>query len=509
MTDASTFGNAVRWNFIGSAARVVLTLCCQLTLLRLLGPESAGKFAIFLSIVGLGSILSEGGMMAVLTRASVLHRDLVRNALFVIVCYSAIVAVILLALTVPIMSLFHLRQSEIYIPLAAIANIIPLGVSSVPLSMLRRSYRSRDVQIIQTGAYALGFAAVAVPLAFIHPSASILVIAFTVQTIATLVAGFVVARCPLTPKVRGAASVQSTSWRALTSNVFFYFSENAATVLTAHNIGAHALGIYSTALNLLRMPTDVLVTTLHAPLLVSAAQDNNAGSTRIRFLTTLNILSSIVFPVFFIVFFTGSHLIVPLLGSKWIEAGPALSIVGLVMMGRLLSMLSGAVVWGHGRLLGDSAAQFSAVTVTIAGFLILRPASAEGVVWLVFASVALKTIIQFRIAVGACAITFGMLWRSLVAPTLLSMIIILPISWITNSLPLQLGLASFLLLGATTTMLLLTRILLGLWLTPDAWTTGLRGKVRQLLRRAETHPVARPMDPCTPTRPTTSRRETS
>ncbi len=484
MTATNTFGSAVRWNFIGSAVRVTLTLFCQLILLRMLGPTVAGQFAIFLTVVGFGTVLSEGGMLAALTRAKKLDEATIRNALFLVLCYAAIVAGVLFTLMEPLMRIFHLGLAERYIPLVAVLNIVPLGLSSVPLSILRRQYRSRDVQLVQTGAYALGFAVVALPLALNFQSAAVMVAAFSVQTIATLIGAMWLTRCPILPRVRGARAVQATSWRALTSNIAFYLSESAAGVLTAHMIGARALGLYGTALNLLRMPTDVLVTTLHAPLLVSASQDHGGVETRHRFLTTLNVLAGVVFPVFFTVYLTGGLLVVPLLGAKWGEAGPVLSIVGLVMMVRLLSMLSGAVVWGRGRFLADSAAQAISFLVVVGAFLLIRPAAAPGVAWVVFASVTVRMAIQLTVAVRACAITLRMLWRSLILPLLLTAAVMWPIGWIAPLLLPRLGFLGFLGVAAAAAGLLVVRLALGMWLTPDTWTHALMARLPIPTRRS-------------------------
>jgi O-antigen/teichoic acid export membrane protein len=473
MISVRTFGSAVRWNLIGSMARVVLTLVCQLTLLRLLGPVVAGHFAIFLTIVGVGTVLSEGGMMAALTRAPELDDKAIRNALFIVLCYASVVAAVLLTCSAALMNVFHLTADERYIPLVAVLNVIPLGLSSVPLSMLRRQYRSRELQIIQVSAYALGFAMVAVPLSFFRHSAVVMVTAFTIQTFVTLIGAIWVARCPIVPRISGASAIQSASWRALTSNIAFYLSESAAGFLTAHMIGARAVGIYGTALNLLRMPTDVIIATLQAPLLVSAAQDHGGSATRARFLTTLHILASTVFAVFVTVYLMGNQLVIPFLGARWADAGPALSVAGLIMVVRILSMLSGAVMWGRGRLLTDTAAQTVALAIVVLAFLFFRPAEAATVAWIVLASVAVRMLIQLTVTVRACEITLSMLWRELLLPLLLTTVMMLPIAWIGPALMPRYGFIGVIAAAAAAGLLLLLRLVIGLWLTPNAWTRSL------------------------------------
>lgn len=480
-----TFSDAVRWNAIGSVARVATTLVCQLVLLRLLGPLPAGHFAVFLVLVGMGTIFSDGGMMAALTRAPELDDNTVRNALFLVSCYTGVVAVVLLAATGSFMQVFHLERSELYIPLLAVLNVLALGFSSVPLSMLRRQYRSRDVQMIQLGGYVLGFAIVALPLAYFVRSALVMVVAFTVQSFVVLIAALRVSRCPILPRMRGARAIQTTSNSAMLSNVAFYLSESAAGILTAHMVGTRAVGLYGTALNLLRMPTDTIVTTLHAPLLISAAEDKCGPLTRDRFLSTLNVLATTMFACLFAIAYCGDQLVVPLLGNKWADAGPVLSVVALVMMVRLFSMLSGAVIWGQGRLLGDLAAQGAALLVIVLGFVLLRPQDATAVTWIVFASISARMVIQFGVAVHACSISLDMILRSVVAPVILSAVIMLPIHWLAPSVLPRFEFFGLIMLGAAGAILLLIRVGLGMWLAPHAWTHSILSRLPKLGRRAD------------------------
>lgn len=478
------FSSAVTWNLIGSVARVVITLVCQLTLLRLLGPVVAGHYAIFLVIVGAGTVLSEGGMMIVLTRAPQLENSVIRNAIFLILCYSGLTTLVLLACTVPFMRLFRLESSELYVPIVATLNVVPLGLTSVPLSILKRRYRSRDIQIIQLGAYLLGFALVALPLAFYYQSVLVMVAAFTVQTLATLVGGIIVSRCPIMPQRRGSSAIRNVSARAILVNIAFYLSESAAGVLTAHSVGTRAVGLYSTTINLLRLPTDVIVNTLHGPLLVSSAQDMAGEETRARFLSTLNVLATTICAVFVVVYLCGDQLVLPLLGSKWFDAGPVLSVVGLIMMARLLGGVSGAVVSGKGRLMLDLAAQIASLIFITGGFLLLRPQTVLPVMWIVFGSVAIRTLIQVSVAVRACEITLPQVMQALVGPAIVTAIALLPMRWIGPTLLPQHGSLGLITFGMACALLLAVRVAFSLWQSPYEWAGLVTVRLSSIRRQA-------------------------
>lgn len=474
----ATFNSAVRWNLIGSILRICVTFLLNLVLLRVLGPEVAGQFAIFLIIIGIGTILSEGGMMAVIAGSPAITEAVLRNCLFLILCYSSVISLVLLGISDTLGSLFNLPPGTGYLPLVAVLNIIPLGISSIPLSMLRRQYRSLAVQVIQGGAYVIGFGVVALPIALQTHSVLAYAIGFSVQTLVVVVAAIVVSRCPLIPLARGSSAIQKVSARALLTNFTFYLAESAGGILTAHLLGARATGLYSTAINLLRTPTDAIGTSLHAPLLVSAAQDNGGPSTRRRFLSVLNIISTTIFACFFSVFLCGREIVLVLLGPKWMDAGPVLTIVGLLMMFRLLSTLSGAVLWGRGGLLLDFCAQGMALLVILLGFLILQPQGAVVVTEIVAASVAARMVIQLTAAARACSIGLGMIFHALVGPSLLSAVVMMPMLWIGPATVPSLGPLGIALLGAAGTFLLGVRVMIGIAHSDYDWAVAARRRLR-------------------------------
>jgi O-antigen/teichoic acid export membrane protein len=425
-----TYGGAIRWNLAGSVLRVCITLGCQLVLLRILGPTIAGQFAIFLIIVGIGTVLSEGGMMATLSRAPSLDTATLRAALFLVTCYATGVCLVLLACAPFLIAMFNLSPDQHYLPYAAIANVLPLGLSSVPMTVLRRQYRAKEAQFIGIVSYALGFAVFAIPAALLAPSVSVMVIAFSIQTGVTVVAAWGLTKVPLVPSPAGTRSLQSTSWRALLGNSIFYLNENAANVLTANAIGTRSLGLYNTAFNLLRMPTDTIMSALHSPLVISAADNEIKGQTTKRFFAMLDCLAGTIFAVYIAVFFTGSLLIVPLLGEKWLEAGPVLSIVGLAMGARLISGLSGAVLWGTGRTISDAIAQAAALTVMLCGFFLIQPQDAEDIASIVLMSYSTRATIQICFVCREINAHISDVWRNLLMPIALTVLSMAPLIYI-------------------------------------------------------------------------------
>lgn len=473
-----TYGGAIRWNLAGSVLRVCITLGCQLVLLRILGPTIAGQFAIFLIIVGIGTVLSEGGMMATLSRAPSLDSATLRAALFLVTCYATGVCLVLLACAPFMIAVFNLSPEQHYLPYAAIANVLLLGLSSVPMTVLRRQYRAREAQFVGIVSYALGFAVFAVPAALLAPSVKVMVIAFSIQTVVTVVAAWGLTKVPLVPSPAGTRSLQSTSWRALLSNSFYYLNENAANFLTANTIGARTLGLYSTAFNLLRMPTDTLVSALHGPLVISAAENEIEGQTRQRFLSIIDILASTIFAIYIVVFFTGSLLIVPLLGEKWVDAGPVLSIVGLMMAVRLISNICGAVLWGTGKLIWDAIAQALAMATIVLGFMFVKPSNAEGVAILVLLSLSIRAGLQGAVVCQTLQVNFAMLLKNLLLPISFTVIAMLPLLFVARAALPDHSFFGFLMVALAAATLFVMRISFSHFVLKSEWTMGFLKRIR-------------------------------
>jgi O-antigen/teichoic acid export membrane protein len=475
-----TFGSAIRWNAIGAISRVSITIGCQVALLRILGPDVAGKFAIFLVVVGIGNILAEGGMMVAIIRRPDIDDRFIGNAIFLIFTYALVITLVLMSFNPIFVRLFKLARSDWYIPIVAAMNVMPMALSSIPLSLLRRQYRSRDLQMVQIGGYTLGFGIIALPLTFVLHSAAVMIIAFSVQTFVILIAAVIVSRCPIRPSIRGAGELVHVSSRALSVNIVYFLNESIGNVLTAHFMGTRATGLFGTAFNLMRMPTDVIITTLHAPLIVSTARDGEQQETRDRFLSTLNVLAVLIFSGLLLVSLCGEHFIPILLGTKWIEAGPVLSVMALVMIARLLSMISGALIWGHGRLMLDLIAQVCALFMVVGSFLLVRPTTVEEMAWLIFASVSLRMIIQCVAAMRYSKISHMMMFRALVAPTLVSLLFMLPTFWLAKTYPPERGLGQFAIFSVVVAVLLITRTLVAIWNSPYSWAVSIARAIPRL-----------------------------
>lgn len=472
-----TFGSAIRWNAIGSVVRVSLTIGCQVALLRILGPDVAGKFAIFLVVVGIGNILAEGGMMVAIIRRPEIDDRFIGNAVFLILAYALVITIVLILFNSLFVNVFALPPGDWYIPFAAAANVMPMALSSIPLSLLRRQYRSRDFQLVQLCGYTFGFGIIALPLTFVLHSAAVMIIAFSVQTFVTLVAAVIVSRCPIWPIIRGARELVQVSSRALGVNIVYFLNESIGNVLTAHFMGTRATGVFGTSFNLMRMPTDVIITTLQAPLMVSTARDSEQKETRERFLSTLNILAVIVFSGFFLVALCGRHLVSILLGAKWIEAGPVVSVMALVMIARLLSMVSGALVWGHGRLILDLVAQICALLIVVGGFYIVRPTTVEAMAFLMMAGISLRMLIQGTAAMRYSDIDIAMIARALLAPSLVSLLFMLPTIWIGGAYPPEHGIKQFAVFSVSVTALLVVRIFLGIRQSSYSWSVAVARRI--------------------------------
>src|SRR5687767_10017370 len=76
LTDRSV--SAVKWSYLGVAARVAVQVVVQIALARLLGPDILGLFALVFIVIGVGSIVVDLGLGAALVQEPSLSEDDVR-----------------------------------------------------------------------------------------------------------------------------------------------------------------------------------------------------------------------------------------------------------------------------------------------------------------------------------------------------------------------------------------------------------------------------------------------
>ncbi len=387
--------HSIKWNYLGAAFRMVMIVGVQIVLFRLMGPDAVGGFAFYLLLVGLGSIVAEGGFSTALTRARELsNNDLAFATGWVLVTAGAVAAV--LALASPwIVAISNLGPDFVWVVLAAAVVMVPQSLLGVPSSVLRRRFAFRDIQLISLGSYAIGFIGVGLTLSFFIQSVWVLIAAFSTQVILTLVITWYVARVSLRVTLRGSRELGLSGAKSLATNVLFFFNDSVDNWLVLRFFGAGALGAYSAAFNLGRTPTEVINASLHSPMLVATALDHADGSVHGRRLAmVLSVAALLLVPCYLFVALHGPQIIELIYGDEWQLAGPVLSALAIAMLGRLISGICTPFLWGrdHGHF--DTLIQLVTLIAFVTGLVLVSGIDLVAAAWVTAGAYWLRALLH-------------------------------------------------------------------------------------------------------------------
>jgi lipopolysaccharide exporter len=225
------------------------------------------------------------------------------------------------------------------------------AVVKVPQAMLRREMRFGAIAGLGL-VNALVTGVVAIPLALAGHGVASMVIGQVVATVVEAVLTFAIARWRPIPVFRRSELRTVTGYaRSMTGfNFVSYFSDAGDKYIVGRFVGTSALGIYNLPYRLLFQPVTALgqvVREILFPLFSRRQHD----SERIAhdFLRTVGALALVTFPLCAAVAALGSPLVDVVLGPKWEEAGPVLSVMAIVALQQSIVSTGGVILTARGR----------------------------------------------------------------------------------------------------------------------------------------------------------------
>lgn len=419
---------AIKWNYLGVAVRVVAQLAVQIALARLLGPDALGLFALVMLCIGVGGIIVDLGLGSALVQAPELTNDAVRYVFDRVLVAGAVIGAIVF-ISAPLLG--SILGDERIVPL--LRSISPIfllqALAVVPGALLRRDLMFKPFQVAQIGSYIGGFLVVGVGLALAGAGIWSLVWAWLTQaTIAFLV---LYRLKPFTLGRRAKSSrpeLQGFGLRVLFTNIANWCIENVDNLLVGKLFGAAALGYYSVSYNLVRTPTNHLVTTVQSVLFpVSARAHTSLSGLRRAYTTVLSAVALLATPVFAGTAVVAPTIVTALFGPSWTEAAAVLLPLSLAMILHAPMALAGPVLAGSGQASTELKIQAAAAALLVAALLLASQISFVAVGWavlLVYATrliamtVAVVQRIELPLAVLLRAVRGGMLAGCLIAISL-------------------------------------------------------------------------------------------
>ncbi|MDP1864103.1 MAG: oligosaccharide flippase family protein [Thiobacillus sp.] len=384
---------ALFWGAGGAVGKIAGQLLVQITLARILGPETFGQFAVVLSILSLGGVLADCGFGAALIQKKEISTADVSLALG----WSLTIAVVI-ALVISLMAPFLANQfgddSLVWMFTVSAFLIIPQAMGNLSTNLLQRDLHMKSIQIIHVFAYTVCFGGVATTLAILGWGGWSLIIAYAVQTVFKVVATYSICRHTLRPRLKGDLALIHFGLKSLANDLTNWSIDNLDRFLIGKFWGLYSLGLYSVAFNLSRAPLGVMIFAVQNIAFASAARlHGNLAAVRKGFKVVMAAMALVTLPLFAIVAFESEVVLHIVYGAKWIKAAPYMAALALSIPLISLGSITAAILRGTGAIGTELRVQVVTAIVFFSGFVMLSGLSLTVAVWVVPAAYLVRLLL--------------------------------------------------------------------------------------------------------------------
>lgn len=392
---------AAKWNYLGVMFRIAIQLVAQIVLARMVGPTEFGYYMLAFMVVGIAYILAEFGLSSALVQAKNLTNDEVRRVWSHLLAASVVAVTAVFLLAVPLAELLGIPEAADYLRAATVPLAIQI-LSSVALGLLRKDLDFKRIQLAQVGGMLIGQVGVGFTLAWLLHSAWAILIGWTVQLAFGWAFMYARARHPLRLSLSPVeARFRRFGIGAWTANIANWSIENLDNILAGRYFGARMLGFYSVGYNLVRYPTNHLVTTLQTVMFpASAALQEDKGRLRSAYLAVLSLVALVTVPLFVAAATLAEPLIRLLYGPQWLETAGLMQPLALAMPLHAITAVSGPILWGIGRVGIESSRAWLTVAVFLVLVYVMGLATPTHLSWIVLAVYALRALLMTSALAG-------------------------------------------------------------------------------------------------------------
>ena len=407
---ASRSSSALAWTLAGAIVKVLGQLAVQITLARLLGPEAFGQFAAIVVVLSLGHLLSDGGFGAVLIQKKNIGQADVSLALGWTLLLSSVCAGLLYLLAPSLASQF---QDERLTPMFRLGGLLILlhSVANISMSLLKRELDQKSIQIINALGYMFGYGAVAIVLAWLGWGGWSLLIAYAVQVLINLAAGYWLTRHTLRPRLGGEVESIWFGLKAMAAELSNWSIEYFDRFLIGKLWGLHALGYYAVAFNLSKAPVGLIVAHVYSIAFASTARlQDQREAMRKGYLLVFTAVLLLTLPLFAVISVEAAAVLHLVYGSKWIAAAPYMTALAITIPFAALGTISGAVLRGCGAPGSEFISLGFAAALIVGGLTSLSKVPLASAIWVVPLAYVVRVFVllialhrQLGLSLGALA----------------------------------------------------------------------------------------------------------
>ncbi|MBO0982879.1 lipopolysaccharide biosynthesis protein [Rathayibacter sp. SD072] len=369
MSVGRTAARGAKVTLIGQWSKFVLQTGSTVVLARLLAPDDYGLFAMIVALAGLATLLGDFGLSTASIQAKEITQHQRSNLLWLNILVGLVIATAFF-FAAPAIANFYGRPELADIARVLSANFILQSVTTQFVANASRNLRFKLLAIADVVAQALAFAA-AVAIAVLGGGVWALV--FQQLTISAVLLAVVVSTSRWLPSLPHRAPMRPLLTFGLNTfgvQAINYVSANVDTVLLGRFWGPQALGFYTTAYQLFRLPVQQIAAPMSRVALpvLSRSQDDLPAMNRY-----LQRAQTFIVYVLGAAFFLAAALAPPLvelvLGPQW---GLSATLFAILAIGGLFQSMGYVYYWAFVSLgLTGLQLRYSLITRTFMVLLIV------------------------------------------------------------------------------------------------------------------------------------------
>lgn len=417
--------SAAKWGSAGTLARILIQFVAQILLVRQLGPEILGVYAVGAIVLGLAGFLVDMGIGPALIQKQQLSEHDIRFA-FTLQVAIGLTFTLVLWLVAP--QIAHwMKQPQAEEVVKALAWVCTINAcAAVAQNLLRRNLNFKAIHLGQVLSFAIGYFAIGVPLAAHGFGVWALIGSVLAQNLIAaiwMVKALPHAMRPMLKHPEGAGSMIQFGAQAFGTNLLNWAIGNVDRMIVGRAFPGTGLGLYNTTYNLLLAPTGSAIGILQSILFPASARSQNKRELLLGFCRGgLSVAAIIVVPTFLAIAAMADPLIEVLYGPSWRQAGPVMAMFALAMIPYCLMAILTPIMWGIGRVGQEGKVQI----LTLAALLVLCLLAAEhslvAVGMAVVASFVLRFMAMLHVFSKEFESTFGHLLKSLLSGLMIGIV---------------------------------------------------------------------------------------
>jgi O-antigen/teichoic acid export membrane protein len=413
------------WTFSGTGVQVVVQLLAIMALGRLLTPAEFGLMGAATVVIAGSQIVSQIGVGPAIIQRKVLEPVHLRVA----VTLSFTLGTLLGSLVwfgAPAIAGFY-RMPELEPILRAVAFLFPLdGLNTVAKALLTRELRFRQYVAYDAGSYIVGYAAVAVLLAWLGFGVWALVAAQLAQVTLRAIVMYLGARHPLRPSfdVAAAKDLLSFGFGHSMAQVGQLLSQQGDNLVVGRWLGAAALGVYGRAYNLVVMPATAfgrIVNRVLFPVMAQVQDERDRLANAYE--RALAIVALLSLPLSGFLWVVAPELIPIVLGPAWGAVVLPFRLFSISLLFRMSSKISDACTKAAGEVYKRALIQFAYAGMVVVGAIVGQRWGVGGVAVCVSLAMGINWLSMAQLGRTVTGLDWGRFTRAHVPPALLAVVI--------------------------------------------------------------------------------------